>query len=196
MIEKPAWFTIPNKKFTEHSKNYKGFPMKQADNAVDVFTEFFKIEKFDRVIELGTGSGGFTLFLGEHYGKKLYTFDIRDKLIKVEGIKKQLKKLGVSINVVNIFETNDVKKLIIKKGRVLLLCDNGHKPREVELFSPILKSGDVIMVHDYFRTIRAYHEQNDWRCCAFIDKYIKDPRLLPFHQDLLEKAYWMCRIKK
>lgn len=35
------------------------------------------------------------------------------------------------------------------EGPVLLFCDNGDKPREILEYSPMLRSGDFIAVHDY-----------------------------------------------
>lgn len=193
----PAYLPVPKgKKFRKHKKSYKGIPMKQSDNAPEVFKKFFSEQKFDRVIELGTGVGGFTLFLAEQYGDKVHTFDITNKLDLYSKIKITLKKMGVSINVQNIFETDDVKNLIEKPGRVLVLCDNGNKVEELHRFAGYLKSNDVIMVHDYFPNENKYHKQNIWKCCAFIDSYVHDDTIYPYYAKEFEEVFWMCRIKE
>lgn len=37
----------------------------------------------------------------------------------------------------------------LTKGPVYLFCDNGNKPREIKTFAPLLRSGDIISIHDY-----------------------------------------------
>ncbi len=35
------------------------------------------------------------------------------------------------------------------RGPVLLFCDGGDKPREIKLYAPLLRPGDVLLGHDY-----------------------------------------------
>lgn len=74
-----------------HLFEYDGVGMFQANGTLDVFDQFFSEQKFDRVIELGTKYGGFTLFLSKYHGKKLYSFDINGNLVK-SPTRKELKK--------------------------------------------------------------------------------------------------------
>ena len=45
----------------------------------------------------------------------------------------------------------DVVRSAVNKssGPCLLLCDNGNKPRELATYAPIIRSGDIVAVHDY-----------------------------------------------
>ena len=45
---------------------------------------------------------------------------------------------------INLIKTN-----IQKEGKTLLFCDGGDKKCEFNTFSPFLKDGDFIMLHDY-----------------------------------------------
>ena len=37
------------------------------------------------------------------------------------------------------------------KGKTIVLCDGGDKPREFKTFSKYLKKGDLILGHDFSR---------------------------------------------
>jgi len=182
------------KEFHKHKKKYKGVFMNQSDNVTEVFKSFFLKEKFDRIIDIGTSRGGFTLFLAEQEVCTVYTFDIEDSVEAT--IKQRLKDLSVRIFIQNIFETNDVIDTINMAGRSLILCDNGDKFKELKMCSKHMSINDVIMVHDYLKDVETYHNQNIWKTCAFMDEYVKDDTLISFYQDEFAKAFWMCRIKQ
>ena len=184
------------KEFFKHKKNYKGIPHKQSDSAFSAFDKFFNEQKFDIVIELGSGAGGFSLYLAEKFGKKFYTFDMINKLDKYSDVKNRLLKLGAHFYFENVFKSNTLNSIFNMDGRVLLLCDNGDKLEELITFSPKLKSGDVIMAHDYFPTAEDYYNQTIWKTCALTDGDENDDTLDPYYKDDFVKAFWMCRIKK
>lgn len=175
---------------------YKGIRMAQAKGTEDVFEKFFKREGFDRVIELGTLKGGLTLAIAERYGGEYHSFDYIDKIS--DNTKRLLKDLGVNIYVENVFETDTVKKLIEGEGRALLLCDNGNKIKEVELFIPYLKSGDVIMAHDYHPNVSEYAKRRHiWKDCEITEANMKYNTLKtypPYSEEFIE-IFWGCKIK-
>lgn len=197
MSDYEIYLKVPKKKFYKHRKNYKGYAMKQADAAVEVFQIFFSEQKFDCIIEIGTGMGGFTLFLGEIHGNKLHTFDIVDKLDRkaAKDIKKRLFDLGVNIHIEDVFKTPTLKGLIDKYERVLILSDNGDKVREYRELSKLIKINDVLMIHDYFRNEKEYYSQSVWKCCAFMDKYATNKNLKPYYADIFKKVFWFCAVK-
>ena len=169
---------------------YKGLHLTQAKDVFEVFRQFFENEKFDRIIEFGTGLGGLTLFLSEITNSEIYSFDKFNMI-------KDFKIFGnrVAFEFCSIFgEKEWIGKLIISEGRVLILCDNGCKVNEVNTFSKYLKMGDVIMAHDYFESRGAF-DKKLWKSCEIVDKDVADKSLKPFYVDLFKKVFWLCRIK-
>lgn len=112
-----------------------------------------------RIIELGTGRGGLSVLLALWcYGrpKYLYTFEINYKGIDIRA-RDILTKLGAHMFKDSIFSVIPyIAKLIQQDDKVLLLCDNGNKKKELETFAPLLKSGDIIMAHDYCTSMRVF----------------------------------------
>jgi len=108
--------------------------------------------KFDRIIELGTMAGGMTLIFGIHalrMGGDVMTFDIRDEP-QDEVWKKLVKALPIKYHKGDVFEyeTEEIIQTYMKRGRLLLYCDNGKKIDEFNTYAQYLKPGDVIMTHD------------------------------------------------
>jgi predicted O-methyltransferase YrrM len=170
--------------------------MAQADGTIKTFQKFLSVEKFDRVIELGTLRGGLAICIAEQCGNKFHTFDIVDKL--TEKTKQILNDLNSSVYIQDIFKTNNVKKIIKDVGRVLLLCDNGNKPKEVKIFSAFLKPNDVIMAHDYYpKRSDLAKRRHIWRHCEITDEDINNTSLKSYHPyyEEFKKVFWMCKIK-
>ena len=44
-------------------EKYKGRFTKQVKGVIDVFDSFFEIEKFDNIVEIGSGNGVFSTYL-------------------------------------------------------------------------------------------------------------------------------------
>jgi len=147
-------------------QNFFGLLMQQSPQALIAFSTFFIQNKVSQVIELGTGMGGLTILLGicaqlKHF--TLHTFD--NNLNSVSPpIAKILESLPIDrqIGDVHIELTDTVQDLIKLPGPSVLLCDNGDKVREFNMFSVYLKSGDWIFAHDFHesRTIFTANEQN------------------------------------
>jgi len=126
-------------------------------NAFFCFEFLFSLFDFDTVIELGTASGGLSLFLWLHQHikrKKFYTFDKREERSHCNsGYPDELfDRLGIDLWLGDLRSENTkevVRQLIAKGGRTFIYCDNGNKALEFQDFAPCLKSGDVIGVHDW-----------------------------------------------
>lgn len=154
---------------------------------------------FDCVIELGTQNGGFTIFLSKLF-KLVKTFDhtINQKTLSVftKYPKILLFEMDIFKNVERIGE------MIKEGGKVLLLCDNGNKPKEVQTFAKYLKPGDVIMAHDYARD-RDYYIKNIqhkyWHRVEIWDKDVadvfKEHNISYYLREETERAAWLCGIK-
>lgn len=126
---------------------YKNINVGQTPNVQKVFKS--KLIDFDRIIEIGTHAGGFTLFLHDNMKEScdLISYDINPHFNKVP------KEYNIDFRIGDCFSEkniNEIKDLILKtERRVLLFCDGGDKVREFSFFSQFLKSNDVIMCHDY-----------------------------------------------
>lgn len=92
------------------------------------------------IIELGTGQGGLSQFFNAQAvarGLEFHNFDHleADKAVPCWH---QIDVLADSVRVMEFFA-----------HPMLLLCDNGNKPLEVKIYSPILRVGDLLAVHDW-----------------------------------------------
>jgi len=130
---------------------YKGQPIKQVRGIMKVFDKFFEKEKFDHIVEIGTGNGGFSIYLaGEAHemGASFITFDIKEISKKV---KKEITRFGANVVVCDITNDIGVDIIIERVGRCLLLNDGGPKVPEFLRFAKTIKVGDIMMTHDYYK---------------------------------------------
>lgn len=94
------------------------------------------------IVELGTGRGGFSLFLAaqaEARGLFFRTYDVAVPHRRIPGFV----RLDIYLNY------EDVGEHLRRHDPVALLCDGGNKPRELKLFSQFLTPRSVIVVHDW-----------------------------------------------
>lgn len=98
------------------------------------------------IIELGTGLGSLSVFFAINRPDHVFTYDIVDH--RTENIKDLHKKLGVTFYKVDCLSKDKTKHLIDTQGPKLVFCDNGNKQEEFKLYSPLLRSKDIIVVHD------------------------------------------------
>lgn len=118
----------------------------QQPEAFDVFGKV--VQDFDNIVEIGTHHGGFSLWL--HLTKKpstnFYTFEVDSGVIQIPS------EYGVNVVLADCFSPQGIQliqQVITSDGKTLVLCDGGNKIHEFQFFSRFLKSGDVIMAHDY-----------------------------------------------
>lgn len=191
---------------------YFGTVSHQNQNAFHTFDAFFKrLEQEEkpaaRIIELGTGCGGLSIFLqiyaltqeidfitydNEPFNPELFPI-IHRKLFDL---------LKIDLRAKDIFECEEeIGDEIKKKGVTVLLCD-AAKSFEYNIYAPYLKRGDYILVHDYAPT-RAYWEEHMdnriWSTCDIVDAQIAEAiekyDLIPFMADEFLQAAWSCRKK-
>lgn len=120
---------------------FAGYEMAQTWEDLQLYERVFN----DRpdlkcVIELGTGQGGLSQFFrmqAEVRQFAFYTFDYMEGSKPVPGWI-QMDVLQNSVEVQKYFQ-----------HPMLLLCDNGDKPREVRTYAPLMKVGDLVAVHDW-----------------------------------------------
>lgn len=185
---------------------YKGFTIQQRQETQTVFKELFSHFKPKKMIEIGTGFGGLTLFLKDQTREfcDFHSFDIFER----DGYS-QVRESGVNLHIDNIFkEVTNWDKFEIKDEWVylfndtpkLILCDGGHKKGEFNCITQFLNVGDIIMLHDYSTDRESFESLNVWNWleCQYSDirEECEKNNLEPFmHSEFLNVA-WGCFIKK
>lgn len=190
----------------------------QHKNIILAFKEMFERHDFDTVIEIGTAHGGLTTILDElnkikheRTGKKFYlrSFDIFTKDYFSEIV-----STGFNFSIENLnFFTYSYQELnkenlsylqkIMSEGKTLVLCDGGSKKNEFKLLAPLLKSGDIIMAHDYIDTLENFESKYknkiwNWREIGIEDvqPVCKENNLVPYMSEIFTSVVWFCAIKK
>ena len=81
-----------------------------------------------------------------------------------------------------------------------MLCDNGEKKREFNIYAKYVKTGDVIMAHDYAYDREAYDKiQHGWGhevWYADVKETAEKYRLGFCLQNEFDKVAWLCMKKK
>jgi predicted O-methyltransferase YrrM len=127
-----------------------GFPMSQNRMAVPVWSYAMELLPPARIIELGTNNGGFTTALAMHAWNLKIPIITYDQSPPDERFSDLARQLGVQFQTGDIWRLAPIISDLIKQpGTTFLLCDGGDKQRELELFAPAMKPGDVIAAHDY-----------------------------------------------
>ena len=149
-----------------------GIPVQQFKGFEKYFSKFLEINKFDRILELGTSRGGLTYFLSTIFDGPIITVDNETKYIdqKVYNVARVMKADHMS------FETQQFlhKEFISKEGKTLVLCDGGDKPSIFNAFAALIKDGDFIGVHDFFVSKEEYEKQNAWNWMECSEDQIKN----------------------
>ena len=135
---------------------FVGFQCQQSDDGRRIIGKILS-DNADilRIVELGTGYGGTSLFLGSCIcgrGGEVVTIDISPNMeFGYDTWKLLASKYNVSFMQRDVFRSETVQEVsnLIKNYRALVFCDNGDKKREVPLYAETLKKDDLLMAHDY-----------------------------------------------
>ena len=189
--------------------SYLEFTAQQNNNTYKSFYALLERYKPDRILEIGTGLGGLTLFLKHVCDDINLKIEILSYDIRTRAPEKLLKENGIDFRIENIFGKGqgscdqDVINFIQQDGKTLILCDGGSKIREFNLLSKFLKVGDIIMGHDYAPNKEYYDNhihKKLWNWFEISDKDIQESveinNLKPYMQDMFIDAVWVCKIKK
>jgi cephalosporin hydroxylase len=188
---------------------YLGHSAQQNHYAYESFFNLLKEVKPSRIVEIGTGMGGFTLFL------KMCCDDLElnTKIVSYETNGRDsyefIRNNGIDVRVKNVFfegyasAEQELIDLIVEDGVCLVLCDGGHKISEFNLLSKYIKNGDIIMAHDYASNQQYFKENIEykyWNWLEISDNDIEDAvvsnNLHPYMQNEFNQAVWVCKIKK
>lgn len=172
---------------------YNGKTIKQVKGIVGVFDAFFKNEKFDNIVEIGTGNGGFSIYFAiksNEMRAEFTTYDIKKINPKTQ---KELKFLNARVVTCDI-NKSDIEDVIKDEGRCLILNDGGLKVPEFHKFAKFMKKDDIMMTHDYYKgrkevlagTIVLSEVINS------ISKY----SLQIINESLFDSYLWLCVTKK
>jgi cephalosporin hydroxylase len=194
---------------------YKQLYVLQNKNVFETFKQLFLIKKPKRIIEIGTQYGGFTLMLKDILlSAGLSDFIIRTYDVKNPSFLMQHPELDerIEIKVEDIFNYHpfSIKEEKIKELNDfmsddtpnIILCDGGNKIKEFNVFSEIIKSGDIIMAHDYAYDIDKFENEikgNVWNWMEIqesdISECSKRNNLNFYMGDEFQNVAWVCKEK-
>jgi hypothetical protein len=179
--------------------NYRGIECQQHRNvllALDVLNSVLE-ETPRTIVELGTMWGSFTRILADHDISARATIETWDHTsnCKQDLDAKVTKRFG---NVFDATNASSIAATIGQPGLSVLFCDNGDKVREVRMFTPALKPGDIILCHDYMRepSMAGTEQVGGWRGCEVTWAKVKDAvegaGCAPFLEKAFQHAVWGC----
>lgn len=127
-----------------------GLVMSQHPQAVVKLNQLLNATQPARIVEIGTGNGGLTTLLASYCaetGCQLHSYDQQEgkhhAWLKAMGYPV---RRGDALNDPVVVE--EVKGVVAREGRVLSLCDAG-KALEASYIIPVMKVGDLILMHDF-----------------------------------------------
>ena len=143
----------------------------QNFSAFKLLEHYIAHEAPQYVVEIGSQKGGLSVYLGtiacttEQF--LFHTFDISKKdwyCREGEGVGHWFEKMESICPFCKSFESDIFSEFSlniilenIKKYKTLIICDGGDKPKEISAYSTLLKSGDMIMAHDFGHEIFDHH---------------------------------------
>lgn len=193
---------------------YKGTMLQQHEDFHKVFPVFLEKYRPSRILEIGTGAGGFTHFLRDTLNElgmqdvSIKSYDINhnpyhDKLNEMENLTISSENLFGHGNDYILVKQDIIVPYIQSEGRTLVVCDGGNKVKEFNQISEYLKPGDIIMAHDYCSDLQNFQENyydKIWNWCEINDNDIKEAcekyNLESIEKDSFDKIVWVCKIKK
>lgn len=196
---------------TGHTQ-YKGFIAQQHVGFYPILKSFLENVKPSRILEIGTGGGGFILAVREILNNigleevPIKTFEVVDN-----PHYNQLRERGIEVIIENLFDhsyLNLVKPekivpYIKQEGVTVVFCDGGHKVGEFNSIAPHIKKGDYLLAHDYVETWKDFQEKvkgKIWDWCEVEEKYIaevsKKEGLEFYNKEEFGEIVWVCKVKK
>lgn len=195
--------------------SYKGITTLQHENIEAPFRKLFEETRPSQLLEIGTSYGGLTVFLRdllddvglEHSILRSYDILDMDRSFLYDSVNNKSRMEIYSKNLFdnmyfNLYEVEEATEFIQRNGVTVVLCDGGSKKNEVNILTPLLKPGDIIMAHDYAPNstyFETYIKDKIWSWCEIQDSDIEETvnqyNLQPFHQEEFLQVVWMCKVK-
>lgn len=196
--------------------SYDGISMEQNPYSLFSFEKLFRDYEPELVLEIGTFHGGLTLMIRDLLDEinlsntKVISYDVREPNFLYEKIVGK----DVTINVKNLFSSNyqnfesiesenEIKILLNKYEKVIVLCDGGSKKNEFKLMSKLLRPNHIIMAHDYSPNQEYFEKEminNRWNWMEIQDSDIEevsiDNKLIQHMFDGFIEVGWVCKIKQ
>jgi hypothetical protein len=174
--------------------------MSQNQNTFAAYSNLFNHliknnEKIGRIIEIGTARGGLSILF------KLFCIVQKCDFITYDIIHDTIysdifKILSIDYRIIDCFNPNSrIEEEIKKEDISIVFCDAGNKNLEVNTFSNDLKSGDIILAHDFIDESRedAYKY---WPCKEAYPSAIKlaleKNNIQPFFYEDFYKSATFC----
>lgn len=188
---------------------FEGITAMQHENAFNVFSNLIEHVRPARILEIGTASGGLCLYLR----RKMNEIGLSENPIKTFDIfetgthKVLISEPNIEVIYDNIFSSDYlsmtqpelITDFIQSDGTTIVLCDGGNKIQEFNMISPLLKSGDIIMAHDYSPNLEFFQENimnKVWCWMEITDSdvanAVKSNNLKPFMSHEFAEVVWLC----
>lgn len=171
---KPAKNSFPN----TLGCTFLGSPCQQSFNSFFVWEKLLSHLSFERFIEIGTATGNTSIYFKLFCINKrarFYTFDFAKKNKMTNTPIQRYLKIKDDYIIQDVFKNSDeICKIIQRKGRSIIFCDGGDKPHELRIFGPSLKKGDIIACHDWGRAIKSTWVEDDIRKLNLKELYRKE----------------------
>lgn len=193
--------------------SYKGITTLQHENIEIPFKRLLEEKRPSQVLEIGTSYGGLTVFLRdlldaiglEHSILRSYDILDMDRSFLYDSVDNKSRMEIFAKNLFdnmyfNLHEVEEATEFIQRDGVTIVLCDGGSKKNEVNILTPLLKPGDIIMAHDYAPTLEYFQEhikEKIWNWCEIQDSDIEatalEYNLQPYLQEEFSNVVWMCK---
>jgi predicted O-methyltransferase YrrM len=187
--------------------SYNGHMLQQHDNYELPFSLLLENKKPNRILEIGTGDGGLTLFLRNKLNELglsnsiIRSYDINSTMFDLPNL--QTLKDNLFSYEYNLIRQDLISPFIKSEGITIVLCDGGNKIKEFNQIAKLLKDGDIIMAHDYvydYDLFTNHYLDKIWNWCEIQEKDIIDvcleENLIDFMKEEFNSIVWTCKLKK
>jgi hypothetical protein len=129
-------------------KTFLGIRQQHTYWLYKVIDEILNEYQVEGIIEIGTGRGALSIFLGLECFQREFEPLITVDIVRPENVDRIFNLLNIRFIEKDIFTI----EFTFDKP-ILLFCDGGNKAKEFNSFVPKLKSGSIIAVHDWEREL-------------------------------------------
>ncbi|MEZ5285182.1 MAG: WlaTC/HtrL family glycosyltransferase [Vicinamibacterales bacterium] len=158
-----------------------GLPMMQNRHAILAIDRLLRTledegRRVARIVELGTGVGGLTVLFHLYARVTGARFVTVDRSVHDTAARALFEPLDVDArrrDVAEPFAAAEIAREIQGPGITLLVCDGPDKLGDVTRLAPYLKTGDLVMAHDYAASTDTFEQTMRgrlWNWCEITDR--------------------------